>query len=38
VISANADDRGARGRDPFYGWGRINVGKALGLGKKWSWD
>ncbi|HEV7992020.1 MAG TPA: S8 family serine peptidase [Gemmatimonadaceae bacterium] len=31
VIVKSADDLGARGRDPFYGEGRINVAKAVGL-------
>jgi subtilisin family serine protease len=31
LIEASADDLGRRGRDPFYGHGRINVARALGL-------
>lgn len=31
LIEASADDLGPRGRDPFYGRGRINVANALGL-------
>jgi hypothetical protein len=30
-ILDSADDLGARGVDPYYGRGRINVAKALGL-------
>jgi subtilisin family serine protease len=31
LIEGSADDLGRRGRDPFYGWGRINVARALGV-------
>jgi len=31
LIEASADDLGRRGKDPFYGRGRINVANALGL-------
>jgi subtilisin family serine protease len=31
LIEASADDLGRRGKDPFYGRGRINVATALGL-------
>jgi len=31
AILNSADDRGKPGVDPFYGRGRINVAKALGL-------
>ena len=31
AISASADDLGQSGTDPFYGKGRINVARALGL-------
>lgn len=31
AIEASADDLGQPGTDPFFGRGRINVGKALGL-------
>jgi subtilisin family serine protease len=31
IIEASADDLGKRGRDPFFGHGRINVANALGL-------
>lgn len=31
AISKSADDLGQRGTDPFYGKGRINVARALGL-------
>jgi hypothetical protein len=29
IIKQNADDLGAPGFDPYYGWGRINVYRAL---------
>jgi subtilisin family serine protease len=31
LIEASADDLGPRGRDAHYGWGRINVARALGV-------
>lgn len=31
LIEASADDLGKRGRDPFFGHGRINVANAVGL-------
>ncbi|MCU0490452.1 MAG: S8 family peptidase [Chloroflexaceae bacterium] len=31
VLEASADDKGAPGKDPEYGWGRLNVVKALQL-------
>ena len=31
LIEASADDLGPRGRDPHFGWGRINVARALGV-------
>lgn len=31
ILENSADDLGAKGKDPFYGRGRINVRKALGL-------
>jgi subtilisin family serine protease len=31
LIEASADDLGKRGKDPFFGRGRINVARALGL-------
>ncbi len=31
AIQASADDRGKEGSDPYYGKGRINVARALGL-------
>jgi len=30
-ILHSADDLGAPGKDPYYGWGRINIARALGL-------
>lgn len=30
-ILHTADDLGAPGKDPYYGWGRINIARALGL-------
>ena len=30
-ILQSADDLGAPGKDPFYGRGRINIARALGL-------
>jgi len=30
-ILHTADDLGAPGKDPSYGWGRINIARALGL-------
>jgi type VII secretion-associated serine protease mycosin len=29
VLEANADDKGVPGKDPEYGWGRLNVFRAL---------
>lgn len=29
VLFQSADDRGAPGWDPYYGWGRLNVGSAV---------
>jgi subtilisin family serine protease len=31
LIEASADDLGPRGKDPRYGWGRINAARALGV-------
>ncbi len=31
LIEASADDIGRRGKDPQYGWGRINVARGLGV-------
>jgi lantibiotic leader peptide-processing serine protease len=30
ALRASADDLGRPGRDPFYGWGRVNAAKAVG--------
>jgi subtilisin family serine protease len=31
LIEGSADDIAPRGKDPHFGWGRINVGRALGV-------
>jgi subtilisin family serine protease len=31
LMEASADDLGRRGKDPIYGWGRINAARALGV-------
>jgi thermitase len=31
VLTLTADDLGPEGHDPYYGWGRVNAGDAVGL-------
>lgn len=36
VLRASADDKGAPGKDPEYGWGRLNAARALQLAQSYT--
>ncbi|NJN66772.1 MAG: peptidase S8 [Chloroflexaceae bacterium] len=36
ILEASADDRGQPGKDPEYGWGRVNVFRALQLAQTYT--
>jgi type VII secretion-associated serine protease mycosin len=36
ILEASADDQGTPGKDPEYGWGRLNVLRALQLAQEYS--
>jgi hypothetical protein len=36
LLTASADDKGAPGKDPEYGWGRVNARRAVELAQAWT--